>query len=101
MPRRLTESDRREATRWPEYRLDIPATVVLACPRCGARVQCDVDLIDNETPRYAVAGIPTWRCEDCGKLMCAGCKKHRHPADRDLYQCDTCRADAVAAVEAL
>jgi hypothetical protein len=100
MPRRLTESEHRELARWPEYRLEIPTSVTLECPECHSQIQCEVDLITDEFPRYAVAGIETWRCEDCGRLMCDACRKHRHPADRDLYQCDACREAAVSAGEA-
>ena len=90
MPRRLTESQRRDIARWPEYRLDIPSSVTLECPECHAKIDCEVDVITEELPAYAVAGIPTWLCEDCGRLMCAQCPQFPHPDDADLRICAAC-----------
>ena len=99
MPRRLTESERKEYERWPEFRIEIPSVVTLTCPACQAEHKCDVTVDCNpdwreewgSTQAIATSEIDTWRCEECGTHGCRECVSFPHPDDVDLKICGKCK----------
>jgi DNA-directed RNA polymerase subunit M/transcription elongation factor TFIIS len=93
---RMSSAEIREYMRWPEYRLDIPKTVALNCPKCGEINVCDVDLDEDAAgvleQSVAVARIDTDFCEECGQMLCPKCP-HTKDEEGFIY-CTECRPAA-------
>jgi hypothetical protein len=83
--------------RWPEFRIEIPTEVTLECPECHAQIECGVELDRDSyygpTLAIAVAGIDTWRCEECRQHGCPECVSFPHPDDPGLLLCASCAGE--------